>query len=347
MENKVLNGLMFIAEHPNIDYLRFVSGLLKEVGFYFTLDDIQTIYPEMNFNIDVEHIKMFMSNGDFSSAAFLVCKLRDDEIFRKRYLANFLNDNNNGSIYDFIRKNTDYSCYSKYFVKRLKKYIMDSAENAKLSGDALRTKVNIIVENEYNASLVNTNGVGEGSKKTQINNDDMTSDEVSDENAVEQDESSDSREVAAFQEPKNVDKVSKSKEKIVGEKDILLGIKEICKEVSIYDENQDPAKFKEIHDRLTDNLKKVGCDFTVADLKIPIWCRKAGLTNMLCSNRADLYAAAKLIAMVNDAKDMYDLHSVVAFLNIEKKSLFRGSRTFSYRFIRKYERRSGVSARSK
>ena len=105
-EEKVVNGLKFIAEHPSMSQEELIDGLLK-LGCNFSLEDITQQFPEGKL------LFPGMRDGDLASGATVIANVRDSEIGRAYGDDRFLSVDDDTSIYNFIRVRTGDQTYTK------------------------------------------------------------------------------------------------------------------------------------------------------------------------------------------------------------------------------------------
>ncbi|MBQ6323225.1 MAG: hypothetical protein IJI22_00135 [Bacilli bacterium] len=102
----VINGLKYIAENQNTTQDELIDGLLQ-LGCNFTLDDINDQFPESINLIDG------MKTGALSCGATVIANMRDSDLGRDYGTIRFLNNDNDTSIYHFIRILTGDETYTK------------------------------------------------------------------------------------------------------------------------------------------------------------------------------------------------------------------------------------------
>ena len=102
----VIDGLKFMAENQDMDHMSFVQGLL-DLGCNFTVDDMNLQFQEK------KPVYECMKEGDILGGATIIASARDDEEARAALSDYFLKDDNDASIYHFIRKVTGDPNYTK------------------------------------------------------------------------------------------------------------------------------------------------------------------------------------------------------------------------------------------
>ena len=111
---KVVKGLKFIAEHRSMSQEELVDGLI-ELGCTFSVEDIERQYP------GAEEVDIYegMEQCDISCAASIIANMRDSEFGRNYCDDGFLSEDNESSIYHFIRVVTGDESYTKENVDTL------------------------------------------------------------------------------------------------------------------------------------------------------------------------------------------------------------------------------------
>ena len=113
-KEKVINGLKFIAENKDLDQEELIDGLLN-LGCNFSFEDIKQQFPEK--------VEMFdgMLKGDLSCGATIIVNVRDSEFGRSFGYDKFLRNDDDTSVYNFIRTVTGDNSYTKESVESKKK----------------------------------------------------------------------------------------------------------------------------------------------------------------------------------------------------------------------------------
>lgn len=109
---KVINGLKFIAENQSMSLEELSTGLL-ELGCNFTLEDIKEQFPKQ--------IPVFygMKQGNIASGASVIVNMRDSEYGRSYVEDRFLSQDDESSVYNFIRIVTEDETYTKENIEKL------------------------------------------------------------------------------------------------------------------------------------------------------------------------------------------------------------------------------------
>jgi len=107
---KVINGLKFIAENQDLNYQELIKGL-KELNCIITIDDIKKEYPDAP-------IYLGLSKGYLGSGAAIIANVLLSEENRNICNDAFLKEDNNVSIYNFIRIATNDENYHKNIMHR-------------------------------------------------------------------------------------------------------------------------------------------------------------------------------------------------------------------------------------
>lgn len=105
----VIDGLKFIAENQDMDQMSLVQGLL-DLGCNFTLDDINNLQFQGKIPRSVDEA---LREGNIIEAARIIAEARDHEEEREVISHYFFGDDNDSSIYHFIRKVTGDPNYAK------------------------------------------------------------------------------------------------------------------------------------------------------------------------------------------------------------------------------------------
>ena len=94
---KVVAGLRLIARNQSMSQDELIDGLL-DLGCNFTWEDFYKQFPN-------NRMKLFkgMRKGSITSGASAVINMRDSESARTYYADRFLSEDNNTSIYHFLR----------------------------------------------------------------------------------------------------------------------------------------------------------------------------------------------------------------------------------------------------
>ena len=113
-EDLVVEGLKFIAEHRDLSQEELIDGLL-DLGCSFNYEDINKQFPEE------ESIPEGLLRGNLRSGAIIIANVRDNEFGRSIMEENFFDNDNDLSIYHFIRTVTQDDTYTKETIDKINK----------------------------------------------------------------------------------------------------------------------------------------------------------------------------------------------------------------------------------
>ena len=108
-QEKVIEGLKFIAEHQDMEQEELLNALL-DLGCDFSLDDVKRAIGDNDEN---KNLFDGMSNGNMIAGATVICNVRDSEFGRSYCDDRFLSHDSDISIYHFIRVATGDENYTK------------------------------------------------------------------------------------------------------------------------------------------------------------------------------------------------------------------------------------------
>ena len=108
----VIKGLKFIAEHPDMEHEKLVDGLLA-LGCNFNISDIDAQFP------DKEPVYEGVRKCTLRSGALLIANAKNVQ-GRKYINGFFLNHDDDGSIYSYIRSVTGDETYTRDRISALK-----------------------------------------------------------------------------------------------------------------------------------------------------------------------------------------------------------------------------------
>jgi hypothetical protein len=107
-EEKVLQAMKFICEHPNIEYFDAIKGLM-ELNIYFTLEDIRKKFQ----NAEIKPFSVAIATSYYPVGAYLVANLFEEirnHIFTRE---EFFDIDNELSVWEYIRHATKDKNYTK------------------------------------------------------------------------------------------------------------------------------------------------------------------------------------------------------------------------------------------
>lgn len=108
-EEKVINGLKFIAEHREIEQDKLNEALL-DLGCNFNLDDIKNEVKDKNYK---KSLFDGMKEADYLAGATVINYVKDGDFGRVYVNDRFLNYDDETSIYHFVREATGDENYTK------------------------------------------------------------------------------------------------------------------------------------------------------------------------------------------------------------------------------------------
>ena len=103
----VIKGLKFIVENIDLSYIEMATGLIS-LGCKFSIKDIKNAMGEKHINLSEG-----MRKGDIYSGAVIIANIRDSIHIKSRVIEAFLKEDNDSSIYHFIRLITGDDSYTK------------------------------------------------------------------------------------------------------------------------------------------------------------------------------------------------------------------------------------------
>lgn len=106
-EQNVLEGMKFIAENSNLDFMEMQQGLY-ECGCFFTVDDINR---ELQTNYSI--VREGLLHGDLKSGANLIANMRDNEYSFDKGMDMFVMVDEPGSVYGYVRAVTGDEAFTK------------------------------------------------------------------------------------------------------------------------------------------------------------------------------------------------------------------------------------------
>lgn len=110
-KDAVINGLKFIAEHPDMEQNQLIDELIA-IWCNFTLEDIEKQFPDWN-------LFSGMKQGDIAGWAFVIYNVMTSRYWRHYCKDRFLSNDNEISVYAFIRKISGDETYTKEYVDSL------------------------------------------------------------------------------------------------------------------------------------------------------------------------------------------------------------------------------------
>lgn len=111
-EELIIAGCKYVAENQSLDYEEFKEGLIN-LGCVFQIEDIISKYPSNN------EIGTGLKNGDLACGACVVINSRDSAYSRSECKNRYLAEDNDCSLYHFIRLVTKDDSYTKEYVDSL------------------------------------------------------------------------------------------------------------------------------------------------------------------------------------------------------------------------------------
>lgn len=105
--SNVVSGLKYIVEHQHNDYLEVAQNLIKLGCTYSKKDILKQANQE---EIDV---RKGMKTGDIYAGAMIICQVRDYICDMSIYSQNFMKEDNEYSVYNYIRTLTGDENYTK------------------------------------------------------------------------------------------------------------------------------------------------------------------------------------------------------------------------------------------
>ena len=113
MDN-IIKGLKYICEHRAVSQEELIDALL-ELDCNFTLDDVRREIAKTEE--EPITIDQGLRTGDLITGASIICNVRDSEFGRSYAESHFLKDDDEASIYNFIRVVTEDKNYTKRNIK--------------------------------------------------------------------------------------------------------------------------------------------------------------------------------------------------------------------------------------
>ena len=108
--DKVIEGLKYICEHREVTQEELIDSLI-ELGCNFTLEDVRREIAKTEK--EPVTIDKGLRTGDLITGASVICNVRDSEFGRSYAEDYFLENDNEISIYNFIRVVTKDERYTK------------------------------------------------------------------------------------------------------------------------------------------------------------------------------------------------------------------------------------------
>ena len=106
-EQNVLEGIKYIAENADLDFMELQQGLY-ESGCFFTIEDIN---KELQTNYTT--VGEGLAHGDLKSAANLIANMRDNEYSFDMGMEKFVMVDEPASVYGYVRTVTGDETYTK------------------------------------------------------------------------------------------------------------------------------------------------------------------------------------------------------------------------------------------
>ena len=111
-EELIIAGCKYVAENQSLDYEEFKEGLIN-LGCVFTIEDVISKYPSNN------EIGTGLKKGDLACGAVVVINSRESAYSRSECKNRYLDEDNDRSLYNFIRVVTKDDSYTKEYVDSL------------------------------------------------------------------------------------------------------------------------------------------------------------------------------------------------------------------------------------
>lgn len=105
--SNVVSGIRYIAEHQHSDYLEVAQNLIK-LGCTYSKNDV--LKQADREDIDISE---GMKKGDIYAGAMIICKVRDYICGMSIYSYNFMKEDNENSVYNYVRTLTGDQNYTK------------------------------------------------------------------------------------------------------------------------------------------------------------------------------------------------------------------------------------------
>ena len=114
-EQNVLEGIKYIAENADLDFMELQQGLY-ESGCFFTIEDIN---KELQTNYTT--VGEGLAHGDLKSAANLIANMRDNEYSFDKGMEMFVMVDEPGSVYGYVRAVTGDETFTKESIQSKEK----------------------------------------------------------------------------------------------------------------------------------------------------------------------------------------------------------------------------------
>ena len=111
-EDLVVDGLKYIAEHRNLSQEELIDGLL-DLGCNFSMEDVKKQFPEEEETLDG------LLRGSLKTGACIIVNARDAKLGRAAMEERFFDNDDDISIYHFIRTVTHDDTYTKEKVDKM------------------------------------------------------------------------------------------------------------------------------------------------------------------------------------------------------------------------------------
>ena len=111
----IIAGCKYIAENQSLDFEELREGLIN-LGCVFSIEDVLRKYPSSN------PIGDGLRMGDLACAAVVILNSRDSEYTRADCQQRYLDNDDETSLYHFIRRATRDKTYTKEYVDSLKRH---------------------------------------------------------------------------------------------------------------------------------------------------------------------------------------------------------------------------------